>query len=87
MSSVLKLKKPLQFGKLIVEKLTFHDHVTAGDMLAFDTGGIVSQNIALIASLTDNDESLIKQLDRTDYLAAVAIVNQLFADDEDTEKK
>lgn len=85
--TTLTLRNPLVFGKLTIEKLAFHDHVTAGDMLAFDTVGVVSQNIALIASLTSNSEELIKQLDRTDYLAAVAIVNQLFADDEDTEKK
>lgn len=88
----LILKKPLQFGKMTVSKLAFRDHVTAGDMLAFDTKGLVAQNIELIARLSNTEEELIKQLHKKDYDAAVDIVNQLFKDDvddsvEDVEKK
>ena len=84
----LVLKKPLAFGKVTIDKLSFRDQVTAGDMLAFDTKGVVAQNIELIASLSGTEKSIIMQLDRRDYDAAVTIVNQLFADEnEDTEKK
>jgi hypothetical protein len=86
----LVLKKPLEFGKLTIDKLTFRDYVTAGDMLVFDTQGNVAQNIELIANLTGTDEAMIKQLHRVDYNAAVGIVNRLFKDDvteDDAEKK
>ena len=84
----LVLSVPLVFGKLTIEKLKFRDHVTAGDMLAFDNGGPIQQNIGLIANLTGHDEEVIKKLVRKDYSAAVAIVNKLFDDSSDeTEKK
>jgi hypothetical protein len=83
----LALKHPLEFGKLTVDKLKFRDHVTAGDMLAFDKKGNVAQNIELIANLSGTDESMIKQLHRVDYSAAVKIVDDLFADEADAEKK
>ena len=58
----LPLKHPLTFGKKTIDSLTFRDHTTAGDYLAFDQRGGVAQRIALIASLTGTDESVIRQL-------------------------
>jgi hypothetical protein len=82
----LVLKRPLEFGKIKLDKLSFRESATAGDILAFDTKGAVAQNIELIASLSGNEKSVIMQLDRVDYNAAVAIIDKIFADD-DTEKK
>lgn len=88
--AVLLLKKPLEFGKLTIDKLTFRDYVVAGDMLAFDIAGDVAQNIELIANLAGTDKEMVKQLHRVDYNACIKIVNQLFKDDvteDDIEKK
>ena len=52
----LPLKHPLTFGKKTIDSLTFRDHTTAGDYLAFDQRGGVAQRIALIASLTGTDD-------------------------------
>jgi hypothetical protein len=86
--TTLLLRKPLEFGKITVDKLNFRDSLTAGDLLAFDIKGNVAQNIAFIANLSGTDEAIIKQIDRHDYNAAMEIVNKLFADDDgDAEKK
>lgn len=81
----LTLKHPLTFGKTTVSELTFRDYTTAGDYLAFDQRGGVAQRIALIANLTGNDESLIRQLRGADYRAAEKIADKLIAADEDEE--
>ena len=78
----LTLKHPLTFGKKTGDALTFRDHTTAGDYLAFDQRGGVAQRIALIAGLTGNDESLIKQLRGADYRAAEKIADGLIQADE-----
>lgn len=78
----LTLKHPLTFGKKTVDSLTFRDHTTAGDYLAFDQKGGVAQRIALIASLTGTDESLIKQLHGADYRAAERIADEMIEADE-----
>ena len=44
----LPLKHPLTFGKKTIDSLTFRDHTTAGDYLAFDQRGGVAQRIALV---------------------------------------
>ncbi|MDR0700952.1 MAG: phage tail assembly protein [Azoarcus sp.] len=77
----LKLQHPVTVGRREVEALTFRGYTTAGDYLAFDQRGGVSQNIALIASLTGTDESLIRQLRGPDYLAASRIADKLIAGD------
>lgn len=78
----LTLKHPLTFGKKTVDSLTFRGHTTAGDYLAFDQRGGVAQRIALIASLTGTDESLIKQLRGVDYRAAEKITDGMIQADE-----
>lgn len=77
----LPLKHPLTFGKTTVSALTFRDHTTAGDYLAFDNKGGVAQQIALIASLTGTDESMIKQLHGADYRAASKMADDLMQAD------
>jgi hypothetical protein len=76
------LKHPLTFGKKTVDSLTFRDYTVAGDYLAFDQRGGVAQRIALIASLTGTDESLIRQLRGPDYRAAEKIADDLIQADE-----
>lgn len=87
----LALKHPIKFGKITVSKLTFREHTTAEDYLAFDVRGGVAQNIALIASISKTDEAIVKQLHGTDYIAATKIVDALIAADnpeeEEQEKK
>ncbi len=78
----LPLKHPLTFGKKTIDSLTFRDHTTAGDYLAFDQRGGVAQRIALIANLTGTDESLIKQLRGVDYRAAEKLAGELIQADE-----
>lgn len=78
----LTLKHPLTFGKKTVDTLTFRDYTTAGDYLAFDQRGGVAQRIALIASLTGTDESLIQQLRGPDYRAAEKIADAMILADE-----
>lgn len=78
----LELKHPLTFGKSTVAALTFREYTTAGDYLSFDQRGGVAQRIALIASLTGTDESLIKQLRGPDYRAAEKIADKLINDDD-----
>lgn len=73
----LKLEHPLTFGKQTVDKLTFREYATAGDMLAFDERGPNRQTIVLIASLTGTDEALIEKLHVTDYRAADAIASAM----------
>lgn len=92
------LKYPLTFGKKTIEKLKFRDYTTAGDYLSFDKRGGVAQRIALIASLTGTDESLIEQLRGPDWLAAERMADALLdtdnavedeesADSEDADEK
>ena len=78
----LPLKHPLTFGKKTIDSLTFRDHTTAGDYLAFDQRGGVAQRIALIANLTGTDESLIRQLRGPDYRAAEKMADELIQADE-----
>lgn len=78
----LPLKHPLTFGKTTVASLTFRDYTTAGDYLAFDKRGGVAQRIALIASLTGTDESLVTQLRGPDYRAAEKMADALIQSDE-----
>lgn len=73
----LPLKHPLTFGKKTIDSLTFRDHATAEDLLAFDERGPNRQTIALIASLTGTDEELVKKLHVTDYRAADAMASKL----------
>lgn len=73
----LTLKHPLTFGKTTVDALTFRDHATAEDLLAFDERGPNRQTIVLIASLTGTDEEVIKKLHVVDFHAADAIASEL----------
>jgi len=73
----LILKHPLTFGKKTIDKLKFRAYTTAGDYLSFDKRGGVAQRIALIASLTGTDESLIEQLRGPDWLAAERMADTL----------
>ena len=80
----LTLKKPLKQGeKIILSYLKFRDHTIAADYLSFDKRGGVAQRIALIASLTGSDESIIMQLHGIDYRRAEAIADKMLAEDED----
>ena len=81
----LPLKHPLTFGKKTVDALTFREYTTAADYLSFDQRGGVAQRIALIASLTGTDESVIQQLRGPDYRKAEKIANDLIEADEDGE--
>jgi hypothetical protein len=82
----LQLKYPLTIGKTTVESVTFRDYTTAADYLAFDKKGGVAQNIALVASLTGSDETLIQQLRGPDWIAAQREADRLLlADSEITE--
>ena len=78
----LTLKHPLTFGKKTVDSLNFRDYTTAGDYLSFDQRGGVAQRIALIASLTGTDESLIQKLRGPDYRAAEKIADKMINDDD-----
>ncbi len=73
----LPLKHPLTVGKTTIERLTFRDHATAGDMLAFDETGATQQTITLIANLSGTDEAIVKQLHVTDFRAADALCSEL----------
>ncbi|NTZ82396.1 phage tail assembly protein [Burkholderia metallica] len=79
----LTLKHPLEFGKIAVRHLTFREHTTAEDYLAFDKRGGVAQRIALISSLSGTDEELVKKLHGRDYQRAVEIVDALLAADDE----
>lgn len=84
------LKKPVVLDQTTtISELNFRDHTTAADYLSFDKVGGVAQNIALIASMSSNDEALIKRLSGKDYHAAVKIVDAVLKEDssEDAEKK
>lgn len=83
----LELKYPLQFGKKTVASLNFRDYTTAADYLAFDKRGGVAQRIALIASLTGTDESLVLQLRGHDYRAAEKMADDLISRDDDGDDK
>ena len=78
----LPLKHPLTFSKKTVDALTFREYTTAADYLSFDQRGGVAQRIALIASLTGTDESVIRQLRGPDYRAAEKIADELIQADE-----
>lgn len=84
--NILKLKHPLTFGKKTIEELRFRDYTTAGDYLSFDRRGGVAQRIALIASLTGTDESVIEQLRGPDYRAAEGIADAMILADEKSVK-
>ena len=79
----LRLKHPLTFGKKTIDELTFREHATAGDLLAFDERGPNRQTIVLIASLTGTDEALIENLHVTDFRAADKIASDLIKLDGD----
>ncbi|HTH40527.1 MAG TPA: phage tail assembly protein [Rhodocyclaceae bacterium] len=81
------LKHPLTFGKTTISVLNFRDYTTAGDYLAFDKRGGVAQRIALIASLTGTDESVIEKLRGPDYRAAEKIADDLIKADEEGEEE
>ncbi|MDO9233030.1 MAG: phage tail assembly protein [Methylotenera sp.] len=79
----LTLKHPLKLGeKTTITELNFRDYTTAADYLSFDIRGGVAQRIALIASLTGTDETLIQQLRGADYRRAEAIADALMSADE-----
>lgn len=80
----LTLKHPLKLGeKTTITELNFRGYTTAADYLSFDKRGGVAQRIALIASLTGSDESIIMQLRGADYRRAESIADKMLADDED----
>ncbi|MCL1860986.1 MAG: phage tail assembly protein [Proteobacteria bacterium] len=79
----LKLKYPIAAGRKTIEELSFRDHTTAADYLAFDVRGGVAQNIALIANLTGTDEALIRQLRGQDYRAATRIADKMMLSDDE----
>lgn len=73
----LILKHPIALEKSSITELTFRDHATAADLLAFDEHGANQQTIALISNLTGTDEAIIKRLHVTDYRAADAMASDL----------
>ena len=78
----LTLLHPIPMGKTQISSLTFREHTTAGDYLAFDRSGGVSQTIALIANLTGTDEEVIKRLHGSDYKRAKGLADKLLDQDE-----
>lgn len=78
----MKLNKPIVIGSITITELKFRDYTTAADYLSFDRRGGVAQRIALIASLTGNDESVIERLRGSDYRRAETISERLMAEDE-----
>ncbi|CBJ40057.1 conserved hypothethical protein (plasmid) [Ralstonia solanacearum CMR15] len=80
--AALPLKKPLKFGETTISKLTFRDHTTAEDYLAFDKRGGTAQRLALIASMTGTDEELVKRLHGVDYRRAAQMADELIEADE-----
>lgn len=78
----ITLKKPLEFGKTTITELNFREHTTAADYVSFDQRGGVKQRIALIASLTGTDESLIERLSGVDYRRAEQVAEKMLAEDE-----
>lgn len=78
----LKLMHPLKFGEKTFDELTFRDYPIAADYLSFDRRGGVAQRIALIASLTGTDESIIERLHGADYRRAEQMSEKMMADDE-----
>lgn len=80
----LTLKHPLKISeKTTITQLKFRDYTQASDYLSFDKRGGVAQRIALIASLTGNDESVIERLRGVDYRRAEAIADKMMTADED----
>lgn len=78
----LPLKHPISVGKTQITSLTFREYTTAGDYLAFDRSGGVSQTIALIANLTGSDEEVIRLLRGCDYKRGKGIADKLLDQDE-----
>jgi len=78
----LTLRHPLPMGSKTLEALTFRDYTMASDYLAFDRRGGVAQSIALIASMTGTDETVIERLRGIDFRAAQKVVDTLMAQDE-----
>ena len=79
----LTLKHPLKLSeKLTISELNFRGYTIAADYLSFDVRGGVAQRIALIASLTGTDETLINQLHGADYRRAEAIADKMMSADE-----
>lgn len=78
----LILKHPLTFGSKTITELNFRDYTTAADYLSFDKRGGVAQRIALIASLTGTDETLVNQLRGVDYRRAEAMADEMMTADE-----
>lgn len=79
----LTLKHPIVLSeKSSITQLKFRDYTTAADYLSFDKRGGVAQRIALIASLTGTDESIIERLRGSDYRKAEAIADQMMTADE-----
>ncbi|QSB03459.1 phage tail assembly protein [Methylomonas sp. EFPC1] len=78
----MKLLNPISFGKTQITELKFRDYTTAADYLSYDKRGGVAQRVALIASLTGTDESLIEQLRGPDYLRAEKIATDMMLADE-----
>ncbi len=80
------LRHPLTLGKTTLEKLSFRDHATANDLLAFDRGGPTEQTINLIANLTGTDVAIIGQLHVADFRACDAIASELVKPEDLSEK-
>lgn len=78
----ITLLHPIPMGNTKISSLTFREYTTAGDYLAFDRSGGVSQTIALIANLTGTDEEVIKNLRGSDYKRAKARADELLDKDE-----
>lgn len=78
----LTLLHPIPMGKTQISSLTFREHTTAGDYLAFDRSGGVAQAIALIANLTGTDEEAIKRIHGSDYKRAKVMADELLDKDE-----
>lgn len=76
------LKFPLKLDTTTISSLEFRDYTIAEDYLAFDRRGGVSQNHALIASMTGVDEALVRKLRGPDYVACAKICDRMIAEDE-----
>lgn len=85
---VLMLKHPIKLSEeKSVTQLKFRDYTQASDYLSFDKRGGVAQRIALIASLTGSDESMIERIRGVDYRRAEAMAEAMMTADEEEANK
>ena len=71
-AQTLTLKVPVPIGSSgrTISELKFRAHTLAEDYLGLDVDGGIARAIAMIASFTSNDVSIIRRISGSDFLAA-----------------